>query len=162
MEKKGSLIDIDRASILYSGLKSFVDLVMKKSGQKIFAFEVPGGSQSQRAAVCLGMAKGIIASVLCQEAFENRNEGSWMKAPVMPSEVHKKVTGKVKASKDDIMSYVVSNYPEQIKFENKRFAISNYFRDGSSTIDRYTKGDFEHVADAIVIGEIAFDKWRNK
>ena len=156
LKKSGSLMDIDRACILYSGVKSFMNELMDKGGNKVFAFEVPTGSQSQRAAACLGMAKGVIASVLSQQMFEDIAAGSWMRAPIMPSEVHKVVTGKLKATKEEVMDYVTKLYPDQIKQTDKKFAVYNHFPNDASTVDRYNKGEFEHIADALVLAELGY------
>jgi len=130
---------------------------MSKPGIKILAFEVPAGSQSQRAATCLGMAKGVIASVLAQQAFEKDIvPGSWMQVPVMPSQVHKTVTGNLKATKTEVMEYVTKLYPNQIIYSNKKFAIYNYIPNSTAIVARYNKGEFEHIADALVIAEIGY------
>ena len=161
--KKSSLMDLDRACILYSGVKSFMDRLMACPGAaRAFAFEVPGGSQSQRAAACLGMAKGVIASVLSQQLFEDIPEYYWMRVPVMPSEVHKKATGRLKATKEEIMNYVLQRYPRQIMISNKKYAVYHSVPGEASLVERYTKSDFEHIADAIVIAEIAYDKMEVK
>ena len=129
---------------------------MSRRGVKVFAFEVPGGSQSQRAAACLGMAKGVIASILAQQLFEDITPGSWMRAPVMPNDVHKRVTGKTKATKEDVMNYVLENYSNQITFMNKKYGVYHHVENDASVVIRYTKGQFEHIADAIVIAECGF------
>lgn len=76
---------------------------------------------------------------------------------VKPSEVHKKVTGKVKATKNEIMNYVCTKYKDTIKVTTK----SNR---KSFVIDeiKYNKGNFEHVADSIVIGELGLDRLEKK
>jgi Holliday junction resolvasome RuvABC endonuclease subunit len=149
-----SLADINRSSILYSSVKCFIDELMHLEGTKVLAFEVPCGSQSQRAAACLGMAKGVLGSVLSIASTRDYEPGSWMRASIMPSEVHKRVTGKIKADKEQIMQYVLDKYSSIIKKIEKRFIV--YLCD--KPIERYTKGQFEHIADAIVLAEIGFER----
>lgn len=140
----------------------FMNTLMNRSGIKIFAFEVPGGSQSQRAAACLGMAKGVIASVLSQQMFENIDAGSWMRAPVTPTEVHKQVTGKAKATKNEVMDYVVKNYSNQIGTNNKKFIINCSRVQEAGILNIYNKGEFEHIADAVVIAELGLKRLKEQ
>lgn len=153
-----SLVDLDRCSVLHSGVARFVEDLMYKVGIKVLAFEVPGGSQSQRAAACLGMAKGVLGSILSVYGMRNYLLGSWMRAPVMPSEVHKRVTGTLKATKEEIMEYVLKNYPTDIRFDKKKYWVHQLHEDAPVTLEGYTKGQFEHIADAIVMAEIGFER----
>jgi len=134
-------------------------MLMEKSTFRILAYEVPGGSQSQRAAACLGMAKGVIASVISQIGFEDIPQGMWSQVGIMPSEVHKRVTGKLKATKDEVIDYVLKKYPNQIRFVNRKYVVFEKpeYKSTMPKMATYTKGEFEHIADAIVIGELAFE-----
>jgi len=153
-----SLADLDRCSILHSGAARFVEDLMDRNGIKILAFEVPGGSQSQRAAACLGMAKGVIGSILSIYGMRNYTPGSWAREPIMPSQVHKRVTGTLKATKEEIMEYVLKNYPKDMYFDKRKYWIHQIKEDAPVVLEGYTKGQFEHIADAIVMAEIAFER----
>ena len=154
--KRSSLSDLERCSDLYTEVKSFANHVMDKQGKKLFAYEVPGGSQSSRAAACLGMAKGIIGSVLAQFNYEEYTRKSWIEVALTPSQVHKWVTGNIKASKNEIIDYVLKKYPNQIELVNKKYVVSE--KHGNVFIaNSYTKGEFEHIADAIVMAELGYN-----
>lgn len=105
----------------------------------IWAFEIPIGSQSARAARLLGMATGVIAGTIqeIKRYYMEYGVGSIQIRTVKPSEVKAKV-GNKKATKHDIMKYVNDNH------NNIGASYPNY--------------KFEHIADAIVIGEIALQK----
>lgn len=123
--------------------------------KKAFALEIPGGSQSSRAASTLGMARGILGSVI-RHLLSNEFGIDHCVVYVKPSEVHKQATGKVKASKEDIMNYVLTKYPE-ITTTTKRGRTA--YQIGSKI---YTKGQFEHIADAIVIGELGLERLKKE
>lgn len=113
---------------------------------KLFAYEVPGGSQSARAGQCLGMAKGIIASTF----HRIRQYNNISIISVTPMEV-KKFVGNNKATKNDIINFVVknSNLKTSKKGKNTVYHIAD---------SKYTKGEFEHIADAVIIAEVAIRK----
>lgn len=117
--------------------------------------EIPGGSQSSRAASCLGMARGILGAVV----------GTTMRSQIIkheiilvkPTEVHKKATGNNKATKEEIMTYVSNQFIDQIRMAIGKH-VSTYTITVNKEIQTYHKGSFEHVADAIVIAELALER----
>jgi YbbR domain-containing protein len=84
--------------------------------------------------------------------------GSWMRVSLMPSEVHKKVTGKIKATKEEIIEYVLKKYPTNIYFDKKKYWVHQIHGETPVTLEGYTKGQFEHIADAIVMAEIGLER----
>lgn len=146
--ERKSVQDLDRCSILYSKVKAFIDDFMTLKGSKVLSFEVPGGSQSSRAAACLGMAKGVLGSVIFSI------DRTWLCNPIMPSEVHKRVTGEVKASKEQVISYILKEYNLRIIRSEKLYVV---FSQGPLP-EKYNKGQFEHIADAIVMAEIGLER----
>lgn len=93
---------------------------------KAIALEAPsGGSLSSRSARCLGMATGIVATL------ESYTEIPFLY--VTPNDVKVALCGKKNASKKDMMSKAKTIYPE---------------------IGELTKGDMEHVADAIGVFKV--------
>lgn len=155
-----SVSDILRAKELAWGLDLAIGYFMSASGEhKAFAYEVPTGSQSSRAAVCLGMAKGVIASALVNmENCEYPLNHDDLILPIMPSAVHRRATGKLKATKDEIMYHVVGRFSRQISvsYIKKRKLYNIAFKNDKSNL--YNKTQFEHIADSLVIGDIAMDK----
>lgn len=159
-----SIDDIWRAKeLIFEVMNIATEFKYKHADQKAFAYEVPGGSQSSRAAACLGMAKGAIAGALIElEYIGDAVLGPKdLIIPVMPNEVHVKATAKIKASKDEIIQYVVNRFQCQMSKNNNRkrptYIITHKagIRNPSS---EYRKGQFEHIADSLVIAEIAMDK----
>ena len=118
--------------------------------KKAFAMEIPGGSQSSRAASCLGMARGILGGII-NEVTKNQVTENCV-VLIKPTEVHKKAIGKLKATKDDMMNYVINKYKGQVvvlKSVKKKYkVIDNY----------YSKGEFEHVADSMIIAELGLER----
>lgn len=159
-----SLQDIFRAKELAWSLDQVIGhFTAASASQRAFAYEVPTGSQSGRAATCLGMAKGIIASALM---YMENSEIPLRKDdeifPVMPSIVHRHATGKIKATKDEIMAYVLQRFQKQISVKRnkkrKQFQIEHIKGTQMTMSDLYTKGQFEHIADSLVIGDIAMER----
>lgn len=114
----------------------------------IFGFEVQGGSQDARACTTLGIAKGITAAIenyLMDEAIIG--EEAKDVCEVMPNDVKKLVTGGRKAGKEEIIEYVTKNFDinKNIKGNRTKYIIGH---------NQYTKGEFEHVADSLVISQI--------
>lgn len=90
--------------------------------------ELPSGSQSSSASVGVGVSLSILAMLPNLKV-------------VTPMDV-KKVVGKGVISKEDIIEYCINKYPT-FPYERKKDVI--------------IKGRMEHVCDAIVIAEAAFN-----
>jgi hypothetical protein len=90
------------------------------------------------------MAKGILAATIIN--FNNL-PNSYLTAAVTPNEVKKQVTGHIKTTKDEIMTYVVNDYKICTRTKGNRisYCINN---------DTYSKGEFEHIADSLVATNI--------
>jgi len=159
-----SLQDILQAKELAYGVDQIIGHFMGATAyQKAFAYEVPTGSQSGRAATCLGMTKGIIASALmCIENSEYPLNERDMIVPVMPSTVHKHATGKLKATKDEIMAWVLKRFHCQTSIvrnkKRKQFQIEHRRGSTGTLSPLYSKGQFEHIADSLVIADITMDE----
>lgn len=141
-----SLKDLKDCLLLADKLSEVIDKPynIPSSVELIWAFEIPVGSQSARAARLLGMTTGIIAGAITELKKYREEFSPTIKLTVRivkPSEVKNKV-GNRKATKHDIMNYI-----------NKK-----YNNIGSD----YPNSKFEHIADAIVIAEVALDQEENK
>lgn len=123
----------------------------------ILGMEVQGGSQSARAAACLGMAKGILAATI--NNFELIPSNNLHYYEFTPNEVKKKVGGKKGATKDDIITWAINNY-NQIEFnsERRRSYIININNEKYS----YAKSSFEHIADSMVITKLIIDELKKE
>lgn len=102
------------------------------------------------------MARGVLGAVIDTVISKEVQKHSIVL--IKPTEVHKKATGSNKATKNQIMDYVLNKYKSQIKQINgpgnaKSFKID--FGDWSAT---FNKGEFEHIADAIVIAELGLER----
>lgn len=136
------------------GLISKLDEILEQdqNSRIILGMEVQGGSQSARAAACLGMAKGILAATI--NNFELIPSNNLYYYEFTPNEVKKKVGGKKGATKDDIITWAINNY-NQIEFnsERRRSYIININNEKYS----YAKSSFEHIADSLVITRLITD-----
>lgn len=148
ISKSKSLSDIKRSEFLYSELQN--EVISLLNDEYIFAYEIPAGSQSARAAKCLGMAAGIIGAL----SINAKNKNAAV-IPISALEVKKQVNSNINATKDDIMNYVSNKYG--IKKEIKGNRIT-YHINGN----KFNKTKFEHIADAIVIAELAIIKMKDK
>lgn len=155
--KSKSLDDLLKCSRLFEQVSdSIIPLYLGITSKKIFALEIPGGSQSSRAASCLGMARGIIGAVVSK--LVNSEIKKQAVLTVTPAQVHKKATGNIKATKDEIINYVTSKYKSQIEsIYVKSTRRTTYRVDCENHIIDFNKGEFEHVADAIVIAELGLE-----
>lgn len=118
--------------------------------------EIPGGSQSSRAASCLGMARGILGAIISTVSAQITKHEILL---VKPTEVHKKATGSNVATKEQIIDYVTSKYKNQIEVIQIKTSRRTVYRLKTycGSID-YSKGEFEHIADSLVIAEIGLEK----
>lgn len=156
--KSRSLDDLLRShrlfDLIYSKVVPYYTGISKK---KTFALELPGGSQSSRAANCLGMTRGVLGCLLY--AISNIQITKHTFHIVKPTEVHQRATGRNKAEKCEIMNYVCSKYSNQIeKICTKTTRRTTYRIKFSDHTADFSKGEFEHIADAIVIGELGLER----
>lgn len=106
--------DLNRARVLYQALISFltdVDMVF---------VEIPVGSQSSRAMASYGICIGLIATI------------STAMIQVTPTEVKVAATGSKTASKDHMIQWAITTYPD-----------AEWLRRGNSFLNKN-----EHLADA--------------
>lgn len=125
----------------------------RQADEYIFAVEVPGGSQDARAASCLGMARGIIGATMNFISYYID-----CITFVTPQEVHKKAVGKTKATKDEIIDYIVNKWSLDWEKKGRSYNYTVQFLEKGIN-QTYTKGKFEHVADSLVINELGLDDW---
>jgi len=127
--------DLSGGQFLYNELRNKLEeLKPEKNTTIIFAFELPIGSKSHRAARTLGITTGVLAS-LKQEA-----ETKGIRVEVIkPSEV-KAILGKKDASKTEIMDYIRTKYDITMK----------------------SVGKFEHVADSAVMMEVVLERLKKE
>jgi len=123
-------------------------LIKQKYSTHIFAMEVQTGSKSARAATCLGMAKGILASSICEFEKVCYNDDYYI--GYTPNEIKNKVSNNKKVSKDDIMNYTCENY-NVIKEKLNRNTTYNINK------NKYTKTAYEHIADSMIIANLAHE-----
>lgn len=117
-----NLDDLASATQLYSGLYQLV----QTHQPSYLAAELPVGSQSARAMVSYGVCIAL-SSVMAYQDGDNT-------IPLMavtPQEV-KRTVGQLDASKEQVINWVVTTYPEVCGWLNK-----------------YPKGKQEHICDAI-------------
>jgi hypothetical protein len=100
------------------------------------------------------MARGILGSILA--SVDGRENKKHSIALVKPTEVHKKATGNIKATKDEIMEYVCNKYKNQIAVTVEKNRTTYTLKLKNELI--FNKGKFEHIADAIVIAELGLEK----
>lgn len=115
-------------------LHTAISVAEKDKTRLVWAFEVPMGSKSARANRLLGMATGVLGT--CGTILASEELATIYE--IKPSEVKNKV-GKRDASKEDIIKYVAKFG----KFD-------------------YPKSKMEHIADSIVIAEVAALKLEEK
>lgn len=119
--------------------------------------EVQGGSQSARAAACLGMAKGILAATI--NNFELIPSNNLYHYEFTQNEIKKKVGGKKGATKDDIITWAINNY-NQIEFNSER--RKSYIININNEKYSYAKSSFEHIADSMVITKLIIDELKKE
>lgn len=113
----------------------------------ILGMEVQSGSKSARSAACLGMAKGILASIINKSESINHNISIYQ---FTPNELKRKV-GKGEITKDHIIEWVLSKYFQISSKDDKKnttYKLNNTL---------YAKNSFEHIADSLVITQLIID-----
>lgn len=121
----------NRMTSHFSGLRSFIDAC----SPDLIVFEFPSGSKSSAAAVGIGYSIALASSL---KADGYNVEG------VTPTELKKQVNGTNSADKKEIIKYVENKYPNFLPRKNSKGDIN--------------EGKSEHIADAIVVAEVAVKK----
>lgn len=151
-----SLDDLLRCSELFNKIgEDFSLKYLSITGPKVLSAEIPGGSQSSRAASCLGMARGVLGSVIATVIGCEHKKHSVVL--VKPTEVHKKATGNIKATKNEIIDYVCNKFKDQIVVSRGKNMTTYTITIGKTAL-AFNKGEFEHIADSIVMAELGLDK----
>jgi Holliday junction resolvasome RuvABC endonuclease subunit len=114
---------------------NMLNTVLANCKPDLIVFEYPSGSQSSAAAVGIGYSLALSASI---KSRDYKIEG------VKPSELKKQVNGTNSADKKEIIAYIDKRYPNVLPIKNKKGDIN--------------QGKAEHIADAIVIAEVAIKK----
>lgn len=141
-KKYKSLQDIDRATFLiYNLQRSFFEKLYFFDSIPLIAYEIPQGSKSARAATTSGIVKGIIGYLYTLESM------GFIFTGIQPKQAKKATLGVDTASKNEIIEYVCKKF--NIKIKDKKYQILN---------NSYTKGQFEHIADSLIIGETLYKK----
>jgi len=117
----------------------------------ILGIEVQGGSQSARAAACLGMAKGVLANTI--NKFESLDHDKLEYYAFTPGEVKRKI-GKGTITKEQIIDWACDEYNQIIDLKKK---ANSYVVNTEGKTKIYGKGAFEHIADSLVIARLIVD-----
>jgi len=159
-KKDKSVDDLLRSQRLYEGIvNEVVSEYTALTTKKAFALEIPGGSQSSRAASCLGMARGVLGSVITEAI--NQQVTKHCIVLIKPTEVHKKATGSNTATKEQIMDYVCKKYESQIGKKVLKNRATYTINCDPGLLDgcfEFNKGQFEHIADSLVIAELGLER----
>lgn len=120
--------------------------IIERYGARGIIGELPGGSQSAKAAAQLGMATAIVSTV-----------ASLLELPAewcTPDEVKQATVGKKNAGKAEIMDHVIGLYGGEK--DEKRIQIKKGKRAGKESVlvnytflgETFPGGTFEHIADS--------------
>jgi len=149
--KKKRLVSDERADRCASMVNQILDIIDKNNirGTPIRGVigELPSGSQNAAAANQLGIASGMVVTLCLLKDLP----AEW----VSQNDVKRAVTGKLSATKEEIMNKVAVWY--KWPMEEKVIEIGKGKRAGQTSTQvtycafgkRFPKGLFEHVADSI-------------